>query len=366
MKILHIETGLRLYGGALQVRYLIEGLQGRGIRNILICSKGSAIAKYFKNNEYVDVQEVAYIGDVDPRLLGAILSVIGKRRPNLFHVHSRRGADLWGAIAARLVRTPSIVTRRVDNPESRLATKLKYRSFDKVITISEGIKRVLISQGVPECHIECVRSAIDVSEYGKKCRKKWFRSEFGLPKECLIIGMVAQFIARKGHKYMLKAFEEIHEEYPNTFLIFFGRGPLETEVKSQVAQKGLMNKVLFAGFRKDIANLLPCLDILVHPALMEGLGVSLIQAAASGVPIVATKVGGIPEIVRHNKNGLLVPPKESGRLAKALRRLLSDNRLRSRLGIGGRSLVQEEFSIDTMVEGNLRIYKQLLGQKVAP
>lgn len=362
---MHIETGQRLYGGALQVRYLIEGLYNRRVSNILICSKESSIAEHFKNSEYTEVLEVTCRGDIDIRLLWAILSAIKRKQPDLIHVHSRRGADIWGAIAARAAKIPSVITRRVDNPESRFAAKMKYGSFNKVVTISEGIRQVLISQGVPEHHIECVRSAIEISEYGTKCDQEWFLSEFDLPENSLIIGMVAQFIERKGHKYMVDAFKAIKEAYPNAFLIFFGQGPLEQNIKSLVQQKGLEDNVIFAGFRKDLARLLPCLDLLVHPALMEGLGVSLIQAAASGVPIVATKVGGIPEIVHHERNGLLVPPRDSKSLTEAVKHLLGDNRLRNRLGTEGRRLAQNEFSIDNMVEGNLNIYKQLLSQKVA-
>ncbi len=365
MRILHVETGRHLYGGALQVRYLIEGLFQLGIENILVCPKASAIGAHFSKTRFAEVLEIPCRGDLDFRLLFGILAAIKGKRPDILHVHSRRGADVWGAAAAYISKTPSIITRRVDNPESRLVSRIKYGAYKKVITISEGIKEVLISQGVKEHHVTCVRSAVDASEYGKECDREWFQAEFGLPGNCLVMGMIAQFIERKGHRYVLDAFEALQGSGPDSYLIFFGQGPLEQAVKDMTERKGLEKRVLFAGYREDLSRVLPCLDLIVHPALMEGLGVSLIQAAASGVPIVASRVGGIPEIVRHEVNGLLVPPADTGRLASAMKRLLEHGNLRKEMGEKGRRMVQDEFSIKAMVTGNLDVYKGVLEPRAA-
>jgi glycosyltransferase involved in cell wall biosynthesis len=118
--------------------------------------------------------------------------------------------------------------------------------------------------------------------------------------------------------------------------------------------------VTFAGFRTDLPQILPCLDLVVHPALMEGLGISLLQAAAAGEPIVAVAAGGMPEVVRDGVNGLLVPPADSPALAAAINRLLADPGLRRRFGAAGKELVREKFSVAGMVEGNLQVYWQLL------
>jgi glycosyltransferase involved in cell wall biosynthesis len=115
-----------------------------------------------------------------------------------------------------------------------------------------------------------------------------------------------------------------------------------------------------AGFRDDLSQILPCLDLLAHPATMEGLGVSLLQASAAGVPIVASRAGGISEAVRDGVNGLLVPPGDAAALGAALSRLLADADLRRRLGAAGRILIRDEFSADVMIEGNLSVYRELV------
>jgi glycosyltransferase involved in cell wall biosynthesis len=158
---------------------------------------------------------------------------------------------------------------------------------------------------------------------------------------------------------LLQALPGLLEAFPEVQVIFFGQGPLEDKLRRQARQAGLADRVTFAGFRTDLPQILPCLDLVVHPALMEGLGISLLQAAGAGVPIVAVNAGGMPEVVRDGINGLLVPPGDSAALAAAIRRLLSDRPLMQRMGQAGRALVASEFSIDRMVEGNLRVYGEL-------
>jgi glycosyltransferase involved in cell wall biosynthesis len=123
---------------------------------------------------------------------------------------------------------------------------------------------------------------------------------------------------------------------------------------------GVGDKVIFAGFRDDLDRIMGCLDLLIHPALMEGLGVSLLQAAAAGVPIVGTRVGGIPEIVRDGVNGYLVSPADPHSITEASVRILSDFELARQMGINGNKLVEEHFSIDSMVRGNLEVYREMM------
>jgi glycosyltransferase involved in cell wall biosynthesis len=128
-----------------------------------------------------------------------------------------------------------------------------------------------------------------------------------------------------------------------------------------VTSLGLERVSRFAGFRNDLDKILPCLDLVVHPAFMEGLGVSLLQASACGVPIVGANAGGIPEIVRDGENGLLVPAGDYAALADALRDLVNDPARMRGMGQAGRVLVEREFSLEAMVEGNLRVYREVLG-----
>ncbi|MCJ7501166.1 glycosyltransferase family 4 protein, partial [bacterium] len=350
-----------LYGGALQVHYLLRGLADReGVESVLVCPSGSAIAEAARENVKT-LHAVPMRGDLDLLFIHRLLDIIRKETPDIIHLHSRRGADILGGIAARLSGTPCILTRRVDNPESRMWAGMKYRLYHHVVTISDGIREVLLSEGVQHHKITCVHSAVDTQRYATPCDKAWFNREFGLEEGSLTCGTLAQFIERKGHRYLFEAIPEIVNMIPKARFILFGKGPLEGSLRSYCKSLGIEDKVLFAGFREDLDRIMGCLDLVIHPALMEGLGVSLLQAASAGVPIVGTRIGGIPEIVRDGENGYVIPPGEVSPLVDVTTRILMDRDLARQLGEGGRKIAIEHFPIESMVEGNLGVYQGLLG-----
>ncbi|MEW6166348.1 MAG: glycosyltransferase [Pseudomonadota bacterium] len=359
MKILHVETGMHLYGGAQQLAYLLDGLARRGVDNVLVCPPGAAIGARFRESR-VKVVELRCSGDLDLGFVGRLSRTIAAERPQLVHLHSRRGADLLGGIAARRCRVPALLSRRVDNPEVRWWAQLKYRQYARVICISEGIAAVLRNEGVAADRIRVVRSAVDAQAWTRPAARTEFRAAFDLPENRLVAGVVAQLIERKGHRVLFEALARMPVAQ-RPLVLCFGRGPQRAALAAEVARLGLQADVRFAGFRDDLPRWMGCLDLLVHPAYIEGLGVSLLQAAAAGVPIIASRAGGMPEAVRDGENGLLVPPGDAAALQAALLRLLTDDALRRRLGAGGPALIAREFSLDAMVDGNLAVYRELLG-----
>jgi glycosyltransferase involved in cell wall biosynthesis len=201
---------------------------------------------------------------------------------------------------------------------------------------------------------------VDHRRYAKACDRHWFRKTFNLAPGAKTVGVIAQFIARKGHRYLIASIPDILAVVPQAHFLFFGKGPLEADIQRLCGDHNLLDHITFAGFRDDLDSILPCLDLVVHPATMEGLGVSLLQAAASGVPIVASPVGGIPEIVQHQKNGLLINPLDTSALIQAAISILSNSELAARLGKKGVAIVKDRFSIEAMIAGNLRIYNRIL------
>src|SRR5690625_1714459 len=313
MKVIHVETGMHLYGGALQVFFLLRGLADQAGEHILVCPLGSAIAKAAR--EFVRVIEIPCRGDHDLIFLWRLKKVLQAEQPDLVHLHSRRGADFLGGVAAKLAGIPAILSRRVDNPQPRWLIRLKYPLYQRVITISEGIRQVLLSEGIPAEKVVCVHSAVDTERYQPGCKDRdWFRAEFGLTDDEKTVGMAAQFIPRKGHRTLIAAMPAILEAHPQTRFLLFGQGPEQNAMRRLVRRNGLEERVIFTGFRNDLDRILPCLDLLAHPASMEGLGVILLQAAACGIPLVAGRAGGIPEIVHDDKNGFLITPNNHGTL----------------------------------------------------
>lgn len=358
MKVLHIEAGRHLYGGARQVQYLLDGLQQAGVENHLICPPDAEIGDAAVTS--AKVWRVAMKGDLDLGQFWRLRRIMRQIEPDLVHIHSRRGADLFGGLAARWAGVPVILSRRVDNPEPRWLVARKYRLFDRVVCISRGIEQVLRDEGVPASKLRHVSSAIKVADYQQPCGRAEFLTEFGLPDNAIVGAVIAQLIRRKGHRYLIQALPEVLKAQPNLHLLWFGQGPLRDELEQQVNAAGLAGHIHFTGFREDLPRWLACLDLLVHPADMEGLGVSLLQAGAAGVPMIGSRAGGIPEIVLDGQTGLLIESGDVSALTDALRRLATDAELRKQLGQGAAKHVAEHFDVRAMVAGNLAVYRELL------
>jgi glycosyltransferase involved in cell wall biosynthesis len=356
MKVLHIETGRHLYGGALQVCYLLEGLAQHGIENHLVCTANSEISR--TATHFATIHAMPMHGELDLLFPLRLLNLIRRHRPDILHVHSRRGADLWSGLCGRISGVPTVVTRRVDNREWPPFARLKYGSYDRVVTISEGIRQVLLSEGLAPEQVVCIHSVVKSEQYQQVRNRDWFTEQFGIPVSAPVIGVIAQLIPRKGHRYLLEILPRLLADFPELRVVFFGQGPLRAELEAYVAEHGLAGVVCFAGFRKDMPKILPCLDLVVHPALMEGLGVSLLQAAAAGIPIVGARAGGIPEIVHDGINGRLVEPGNGEQLYHAVTELLGNTSLRQQFGQAGQEIIRRNFSVDTMVERYLKLYEE--------
>ena len=359
MKVLHVEAGRFLYGGAQQVVWLNEGLACRGVENVLVCPIGSEVATAVAGNARVHAIKMS--GDLDLGLVPRLTRIIRAEKADLVHIHSRRGADIYGGLAARIMGIPAILSRRVDNKESRLLSPFKYALYGRVVVISKAIGSVLVSGGVDASKIETVRSAVNADAYITEADKDWFEAEFSLPSDSKTVGVIAQLIPRKGHKYLFNILPYLIKAHPQLQVLIFGQGPLATELTSRVSQPEFEGRVKMVGFRDDLHRVLPNLYAVVHPAEREGLGVALLQASASGVPIVAAKAGGIPEIVLDDVNGITFDIADEAGLLSALDALLANKQLRDTLGAGGIHLARSEFSIDAMVEGNLNVYQSVLG-----
>ncbi len=347
-----------MYGGPLQVHYLIRELYKYNIESVLICSKSSNLAEITK--PFCKIIELEMRGDFDLRLLFQIIKLSRIENPNLIHLHSRRISEYIGGLAAKVNKIPSILTRRVDNKENIFVSKLKYRLYDHIVTISSAIKIILIEQGVEEKKLSCIKSAVDHNLFDINVNKQKFRNLLKLSHDSFLIGMIAQFIDRKGHSFLIKNIKEFLLEYKNVHVVFYGQGPLLNEMKKLVNNLNLQNQIHFMGFVSNLHQHLAGLDLVVHPAEKEGMGVSLMQSLSAGVPVVANNVGGIPEIIKNSRNGLLIPVRDGKALKNALKELLSNSTLREKLGIQGKSMMKLEFSINSMARNYIDLYKKLI------
>ena len=362
LRTLHVETGMHSLGGPAQVVYLMRGLKDRGHEASLVCPKGSSVSRHAMAAG-LDVITVPLRTDLDISFVLRLRAIIGRVKPDLVHLHSRRGADIMGGIAARLARVPAVIlSRRIDNPIRRWPLScLKYGPLcDRIIAVSNGVAKALIKGGVDPTKITCVHSVADAKRYQKKGSEDKVRAEFGLDEDTNVIAIIAQLIERKGHRYLLQAAPEILKAFPKTMFLILGEGRLESDLRQLAASSNIQDKVIFAGFRSDIGELLSIVTVLVHPATMEGFANCVLQAMAAEVPAVVTAVGGMPEAVQDGVNGILVPPRDVESLSSAVIQLLGAPEQRRSMGEAGRRIVEEQFDVDGMVEGVLSVYYDAL------
>lgn len=363
--IAHIETGRYLYGGAQQVAWLLEGLKNRGVNNLLIAPKGSHISEHVKAAGTATVLRTSSAGDLSLKFFREAKQLLIQHQPSLVHIHSRRGADTLGALAARRVGIPAVLSRRVDNREHPLAIRFKYPLYREVIGISQAICDVLAGQGIDREHLHCVHSSVDSSAFdtsteNRSRARKALAHSFAIAEDHLLLAVVAQLIPRKGHRQLLDVLPQIIQQYPAFKLLIFGQGPERDAIAAQISANNLSEHVVLAGFHAELDKDLMGIDLIVHPAEKEGLGVALLKASAAGVPVIAGRAGGIPEIIRDQHNGLLFDPGDNTQLKHCLEQLLTSPSLRAKMGATGIEIAQNEFSIDTMVDGNLAVYRRVL------
>src|SRR5688572_7812596 len=363
MRIAHVEAGRHLYGGAAQVQYLLEGLTGRGVENLLLCPKESELGVAASR---ALVCPLSMRGELDITLLPRLAGELKRLKPDLVHVHSRRGADLYGGFAAALAGVPAVLTRRVDAPEPAAFARLKYRPYRAVVALSRAIERQLVDAGVTRERIVLIPSGVDTQRYRpESAARERLRAAFALRADALVAGVVAQLIDRKRHSWLFALLPALLREFPQLTVVCFGRGPLEGPLRAELRERGLSSRVVLAGFRPDLPALVPGLDLLAHPASREGLGLALLEAASAGVPVVACAVGGVPDVVVDGETGVLVPRDDAAALAHALRALLASPAERTRLGAAARRHVERRFDTARLVAAHHSLYTRLLGERAA-
>lgn len=356
--VVHLEAGRHLYGGARQVLMLAEGLERHGFESTLVCPPDSAISAAALPSLQVHTMSMA--GDLDAGFAYRFAQWLKRVKPDLVHVHSRRGADLWGGLGAKWAGVPAVITRRVDNPESAFMVAMKYRRYERVIAISQGVVTQLRETGVPNDRIQLVHSAVTPVEADSAWSRAQFLSAFNLNEQDLVVLCVAQFIPRKGHGCLLDAWSEVASSCPTARLLLFGRGAEEEHLRDRVKDSVFGSSVQLPGFRDDLRQFVGCADVLAHPALREGLGIAVLEAQAAGVPVVAARAGGLPEAVAEGVSGVLVEPGDAAELSRALIRLLRDADLRAQYGQAGREHVAACFGSEAMVAGNAGVYRDVL------
>lgn len=295
------------------------------------------------------------------RLYGEIRRV----RPVILHTHLFH-ANLPGRILGKLAGVPIIIcTEHSMALESRLRyrlNRLTIRLVDRVIAVSANVRDFCISGiGLPAEKVTLIYNGIEMPAVpGVSCRTA--RAALGLSPDGTVLGVVSRLDPAKGVDILIRALPALE----NVTLTIIGDGAERAALETLAEELGVAGRICWAGYRPDVYSLLPAFDVFVQPSRFEGLPTTVMEAMAAGLPVVATAVGGTPEVVEDGKTGLLVPPADPIALAQAITRLLEDTDLRSALGRAGYERVVKLFSVEQMVRQTEALYEELLREKRIP
>jgi glycosyltransferase involved in cell wall biosynthesis len=310
----------------------------------------------------LDVIDHPYRGEIDPRGYWNLRRWIARHRPHIVHAHDAHSL-MPAAVAARLVRPrPAVVGhRRVDFPiRDQALSRWKYsRGPDRLVAISERVREVLEEGGIPASRIALIPSGI-VLETPSAPDGPSLRERVGAPADAPIILTIASLADYKDHPTLLEAAARLAPREPMTRWAVCGAGGLLEPMRAEVERRGLAGRVRYLGYVPGARGLLPQADVFCLSSKTEGLGTSVLDAMAGGVPVASTAAGGIPEMIDHEVTGLLAPVGDGVALAATVDRLLDDPALARRLAEAARARVRD-FDIERTIERTEALYRELAG-----
>ena len=345
MSFLFVDTEPDWRGGQDQLLTLLRGLILRGHRLHLICHPRTLLEERAREAG-VKVHAIAIRSEIGLISFFRMLVVLARVRPQILAFNTPR-AILPGNLASRLTGVRArIIFRRVNFPlRKNLLSRLKYNwGIDCIVTVSESIRQQLEADGVPGCRIRTIYEGMDLIPLPRRDAVILHRSG-----EPAVAGTVAHFSQEKGLRYLVEAASLIPDVHTRLRFVLVGDGICRRDLELQVRNRGLEDCFHFAGFQKRPAPYLTSFDFFVLPSLSEGLSSAILSALAASLPVIATNVGGIPELVQHEVNGLLVPPADPVALAIAIQRLAENPEEAFRMGRQGRLRAERQFTLQRMI-----------------
>jgi len=358
---IHLNTERTFRGGEVQCLGLLHYLAGHG-HDVLLAAPGTAPLSRKAAEASIRTLDWNPSGEWDFRAVFALRKIMPRDLKVVLHAHTAHAVTHAVMAAKGRKNARVVVTRRVSFPLRSLFSLIKYRAADAIVAVSGEIGSQLIESGIPEAKIQVIHSGFDLGRFKEPPSRDDARDQLCLGRDSIVIGSVGALVEHKGHMVMLKALEGLPQKVKDRLeIVIAGSGPLAGELEAIAAKKGL--NLSLPGFLEDPGPLYSALDLFVMPSLSgEGSPGVLKEAAACGVPVVASDVGGSVEILRSEKEALLVSPGDAVSLREAIVRLLEDSAYSVKLAgnAGERVLI---FSMDTMAGEYEKLYRSLFGQE---
>jgi glycosyltransferase involved in cell wall biosynthesis len=319
----------------------------------------------------------------DATAVARVVDLFRARPPEIVHNHMYR-AEVVGtraalALAEQGLPRPYVVSTihssRVRNEEDRALLRRLTPSMDRLIAVSRAIVAKLVTEGRTATQVDLIYNGVDLQRYEYTDACCTLPEEYGFPEGTPLVGVVARLEPEKGHQTLLEAWPRVHENVPQAKLLIIGEGSQRAMLEALAEDLDLLGErcsgdrcvgtrrarpgaqVLFTGLRDDVPAVTAALDVAVLPSYREAQGLALLEAMALRRPVVATNVGGVPEMVEHGVTGLLVPPRDPVALGAAIARVLTDHPLADMLARAGHDFVHANFSLDEMVRAISAIYE---------
>lgn len=305
-------------------------------------------------------------GAFDPRMVMNLLSVIKAQKIDLLCVHGYK-ANVIGRIAAWLSGIPVIAISRGwtgEAPKIRFyewLDKLFLRFADHIVAVSHGQMEKISKLGIPSERVSVIHNCIAVPESCYEQRKSFLRRELGLPDAAVLVVSAGRLSPEKNYGGMIEVARVVAASNPEVYFIIFGEGFLRPDLERAIDNAGLAGRFLLPGFRTDLQAVLPEVDIFMLPSFTEGLPNVILEAFAVRKPVVATRVGGTPEVVEHGVSGFLTEPHETEAMAQYVLRLAGDPALRREMGAKGLEHVITNFGFEQQTRQYENLYRQIVG-----
>lgn len=364
IKVMHLVLGLKCGGLEKVVIDLADRLNSKGYQNVICCldepgeladeaiEKGIKLIKLERPEKGVNLS-----------LFLKLSRLFRKEEIEVLHTHNCAPA-IYGAPAAKLAGVSAIINTR-HGREKKIVNRFIWNLNDNIIAVSEDAKKEFLKWNhVKEDRVEVIYNGININKYGgKEVIKDDIKMKLNIPSSVVVIGTIGRLSPEKDHHTLLKAFSIIVKSLENVNLVIVGDGILRKDLESYSLELGISEKVIFLGFREDIPDILSIFDLFVLPSETEGVSLTLLEAMAGSKPVVATDVGGNPEVVSNGETGLLVPPRDHERMAKAILHVLKDKELSDSMGGKGLERAVKHFSLDKTADSYGDIYKYWLRKK---
>jgi glycosyltransferase involved in cell wall biosynthesis len=314
--------------------------------------------------EGIKVQIFPCAGRFDSKTINSIKNFIDSDRPNILHSHNyKSNFYAWRALSGR--KTPWVTT----NHGKRLGMKLSVynrlnilfmKKADKIVAVSQALADEMTKKGIPSTKILVIDNGIDLQRFTNLRENNGLRKSFGLNGNNKTIGTIGSLTEEKGHIYLLEAARQFIDKYPECRFLIVGDGGQRQFLEEKTSRLGLSGRVIFTGSRKEVPEILSMLDAFVLPSIKEGLPMALLEAMASRVPVIATKVGAIPNVIEDGISGMLIPPRDPKAIVDAVNSLLSNGHSAQEMAQKGFERVRDNFSSKIMSEKYMAVYKELL------